>query len=123
MTGLLHTLRRALVRPHIENGVSVAVVVSLSGLAMGSRFGLAGAIAAATGALCVSVSDQPDPLKEKPRWLTGAWLMAVVATLIALAAKTSPWIMAPATAGCGLWAGLISAYGKRALGLGVVTVL
>ncbi|MEI9993906.1 MAG: FUSC family membrane protein [Rhizomicrobium sp.] len=123
MARFVHTLRRAVLRPHIENGLSVAAGVALSGSIAGAGFGLLGGIAAATGALCVSVADQPDPLNEKPRVLVAAWVMAVVVTLLALFAKETPWTLAPATAAIGLWAGLISAYGKRALTLGVVSVL
>lgn len=123
MATLSHTLRRAVFRPHIENGISVACGVAVSGIAVGSWLGLVPGIAAATGALCVSVADQPDPLNEKPRALIGALVLAVAVTLLALAAKPSPWTLAAATALVGLWAGLISAYGKRGLTLGVVTVL
>ncbi|HXC56267.1 MAG TPA: FUSC family membrane protein [Rhizomicrobium sp.] len=123
MADLLHTLRRAVFRPHIENGLSVAVGVAFSGLVAGLALGLVPGVAAATGALCVSVADQPDPLNEKPRALLSALGIAVLATLLALAAKASPWTLAGATALVGLGAGLFSAYGKRALTLGIVGVL
>ena len=55
---------------HIENGLSVALGVGLTGLLVGGAAGFAAAVAAATGAVAVSVSDQPDPLRQKP-WVLG----------------------------------------------------
>ncbi|MBS0471650.1 MAG: FUSC family protein [Proteobacteria bacterium] len=110
-------------RPHFENGLSVAAGVALAGTTAGLALGLAGGIAAATGALCVSIADQPDPIGEKPRLLAAALAMAVAATGLTLLAKASDTAMFALTGAIGLWAGLISAYGKRAVGLGVVTVL
>ncbi|HEY0303103.1 MAG TPA: FUSC family membrane protein, partial [Rhizomicrobium sp.] len=123
MDAFARFLTPLLYRPHIENGVSVATGVTLAGLAFGLGFGLAAGIAAATGALCVSIADQPDPLSDKPRLLLAAVVMTVLATLLTLAAKDAVWSLFAVTAGMGLWAGLISAYGKRAVGLGVATIL
>ncbi|HEX4292929.1 MAG TPA: FUSC family membrane protein [Rhizomicrobium sp.] len=116
----LHPL---LYRPHIENGFSVAAGVSLAGLAVGVPFGLAAGISAATGALCVSIADQPDALGDKPRALAAALVMAIVATGLTLLAKPVLWLEFAVAAAVAMWAGLISAYGKRAVGLGVVTIL
>lgn len=123
MDRLARFLHPLLYRPHIENGFSVAAGVSLAGVLAGTTLGLAAGIAAATGALCVSIADQPDPLNEKPRVLLAALVMATVSTLFALFARDAVWSLFAMTAGVGLWAGLISAYGKRAIGLGVVTIL
>ncbi len=49
--------------------------------------------------------------------------MACLATAATLLARGAVWSEFAVTAGVGIWAGLISAYGKRAVGLGVVTVL
>jgi uncharacterized membrane protein YccC len=112
-----------LYRPHLENGLSVAVGVSLAGLVAGLWLGLAAGIAAATGALCVSIADQPDPLSEKPRALAAAVVMAVLSTGLTLVAKYHAWSLFLMIGVTGIWAGLISAYGKRAVGLGIVTIL
>ena len=61
---LLQLVRRTLYRPHIENGLSVAVGVAVAGVAVGWFWGLAAGIAASTGALCASVADQPDPVPD-----------------------------------------------------------
>ncbi|MEJ1969532.1 MAG: FUSC family membrane protein [Rhizomicrobium sp.] len=123
MDALFRFLHPLLYRPHIENGFSVAAGVALAGVAAGLPLGLAAGIAAATGALCVSIADQPDPINDKPRMLAAALVMAVIATTLSLLAKGVVWAEFAVTAAVGLWAGLISAYGKRAVGLGVVTVL
>ncbi|MBL6852794.1 MAG: FUSC family protein [Alphaproteobacteria bacterium] len=123
MASLSRFFTPLLYRPHLENGFSAAFGVTLVGLAVGLWLGLAAGIAAATGALCVSIADQPDPLSEKPQAIAAAVAMAVTATGLTLLAKPHMWSLFLAIAGMGMWAGLISAYGKRAVGLGVVTVL
>ncbi len=123
MSRLTRTLHPLLYRPHIENGFAVAAGVSLAGLVAGIPLGLAAGIAAATGALCVSIADQPDPLNDKPQVLAAAMIMACVSTAATLLARGAVWGEFAVTAAVGVWAGLISAYGKRAVGLGVVTVL
>jgi uncharacterized membrane protein YccC len=110
-------------RPHLENGFSVAAGVALAGVAAGVPLGLGAGIAAATGALCVSIADQPDALSDKPRALAAAAVMAVVSTALTLVAKYHAWSLFAMVAAAALWTGLISAYGKRAVGLGVVTIL
>ncbi|HWD29513.1 MAG TPA: FUSC family membrane protein [Rhizomicrobium sp.] len=123
MNRIARTLHPLLYRPHVENGISVAAGVSLAGLAAGAPLGLAAGIAAATGALCVSITDQPDPLGDKPRAMMAALVMACLATGLTMIAKGALWGEFAVTAAVALWAGLISAYGKRAIGLGVVTIL
>jgi uncharacterized membrane protein YccC len=123
MPHLARALHPLLYRPHLENGLAVSAGVALAGLAAGLAFGLAAGIAAATGALCVSIADQPDPLSEKPRILLAALAMASAATLATALAKGSVAAEFALTFAVGAWAGLISAYGKRAIGLGVVTAL
>ena len=123
MSRFPRSLHPLLYRPHLENGFAAAAGVSLAGLAVGVPLGLAAGIAAATGALCVSIMDQPDPLNEKPQILAAAMTMACIATAATLVARATLWGEFVVTGAVGLWAGLISAYGKRAIGLGVVTVL
>jgi uncharacterized membrane protein YccC len=123
MDALLRFLHPLFYRPHLENGFSVAAGVALAGVAAGVPLGLGAGIAAATGALCVSIADQPDALSDKPRALAAAAVMAVVSTALTLVAKYHAWSLFAMVAATALWAGLISAYGKRAVGLGVATIL
>ncbi len=115
--------RLGLFRLHVENGLSVAVGLAIVGAGFGLVFGFASAIVATTGALCVSIVDQPDPLRQKPWILASAVLPTALATLAAALGKGMPWSLCLAAGLVGLWTGLISIYGKRALGLGMATVL
>src|SRR5579863_4986972 len=115
----------ALFRVHIENGLSVAAGVGLTGLIAGWALGFDAAIAMATGAVCVSISDQPDPLRLKP-WILG-WALLIAVFFTALTAFSQFWLppygFVAVVAFTGLWTGLISAYGKRALTLSMTGVL
>jgi uncharacterized membrane protein YccC len=116
-------LALAVFRVHIENGLSVGLGIGLTAIFVGGAFGFMAAVAAAMGALAVSVSDQPDPLRQKP-WILG-FALALVMFFTALASYASPHPIAfiAATAFTGLFTGLISVYGKRALSLSMTAVL
>ncbi len=115
----------AVFRIHIENGLSVAAGIGLTGLIAYWVLGFDAAAAAATGAVCVSISDQPDPLRLKP-WILG-WALVISVSFTALAAFAQFWFppygLIPVVVFTGLWTGLISAYGKRALILSMTGVL
>jgi uncharacterized membrane protein YccC len=115
----------ALFRIHIENGLSVAAGVGLTGLLAGLALGFDAAVMAAAGALCVSISDQPDPLHLKP-WILG-WALTIAVGFTGLTAFAQVWgePYAPVAvvAFTGLFTGLISAYGKRGLTLSMTGVL
>ena len=116
-------LALALFRVHIENGLLVALGVGLTGLVVGGAVGFAAAIAASTGAFCVSVSDQPDPLSHKP-WVMGfGFGLTVLFTAVASFAGFHPWSILAATSLTGIFTGVVSAYGKRALSLSMTAVL
>ena len=123
MLTLPRQLSLAVFRVHLENGVAVAVGVGLTGLAAGWALGFEAGLAAASGAVCVSISDQPDPLRQKP-WLIGfALASAIFFTALASAAQFNHAAFLAATAFTGLWTGLISAYGKRAMNIAMTSVL
>ena len=113
----------AMFRAHIENGLSVAIGVGLTGLLTGAALGFPAAITAATGAVCVSISDRTDPLRLK-FWIMGfAFLATVFFTGLSSFAHFSAPAFVAATAFVGLWTGLISAYGKWVLSLAMTCVL
>jgi uncharacterized membrane protein YccC len=113
----------AVFRAHIENGLWVAFGVGLTGLTLGTALGLPAGVAAATGAVCVSVADRTDPLRQKV-WIMGfAFLCASVFSGLSSFSRFSPAAFMLATAFTGLWAGLISAYGKWVLSLAMTCVL
>ncbi|HKQ46085.1 MAG TPA: FUSC family membrane protein [Rhizomicrobium sp.] len=117
------SLSLAVFRAHIENGLTVAIGVGLTGLVTGWGLDFAAGIAAASGAVCVSVSDRTDPLRQKI-WIMGfAFLSASFFTALADFARFDKAAFVIATAFVGLWTGLISAYGKWALSLAMTCVL
>jgi uncharacterized membrane protein YccC len=113
----------AMFRAHIENGLSVAIGVGLTGLITGMALGFAAALTAATGAVCVSISDRTDPLRLK-FWIMGfAFLSTAFFTGLSDFAHFSIPAFVAATAFVGFWTGLISAYGKWVLSLAMTCVL
>jgi uncharacterized membrane protein YccC len=126
MANIRATPRRlalAVFRIHIENGLSVALGVGLTGLCVGGALGFAAAIAASMGAVAASVSDQPDPLRQKPFVLGFAFGLTALFTALASFAVFDQAAFIAATIFTGLFTGLISAYGKRALSLSMTAVL
>ena len=111
--------------PYRERPVRGRWASGLTGLLAGWALGFDAAVAAATGAVCVSISDQPDPLRQKP-WILG-WALAIAVCLHrpdGLRAILVPalWLCRGGRVFTGLWTGLISAYGKRALTLSMTGV-
>src|ERR1051325_9100827 len=123
MAPLPRSVSLAVFRAHIENGLSVAIGVGLTGLLAGAALGFDAAIAAASGAVCVSISERTDPLRLKT-WIMGfAFLSTVFFTGLSDFAHFSGPAFVAATAFVGLWTGLISAYGKWVLSLAMTCVL
>ena len=123
MASFPRTLSLAVFRAHIENGLSVAIGVGLTGVTIGWALGFTAAVAAASGAVCVSISDRTDPLRQKA-WIMGfAFLSAVFFTGLSGFARFDTTAFAIATAFVGMWAGLISAYGKWVMSLAMTSVL
>src|SRR5271165_6570768 len=106
MASFPRSVSLALFRVHIENGLSVAIGVGLTGVTVGAGLGFPAAITAATAALCVSISDRTDPLRQKP-WIMGfALFSSIFFTGLSSFARFSTPTFIAATAFIGLWAGL-----------------
>ncbi len=122
MAGFPRAVSLAVFRVHIENGLSVAVGVGLTGLVV-APLGFQAVVAAGTGALCVSVSDRPDPLRQK-LWIMGLAMLAACffTSLSSFAQFSAPEFIA-ATAFTGFFSGLVSAYGRWALPFAMTCVL
>ena len=116
-------LALAVFRAHIENGLTVAIGVGLTGLVTGWGLGFDAAIAAASGAVCVSISDRTDPLRQKIWIMAMAFLCTVFFTALSDFSRFSTGTFVAATAFVGIWTGLISAYGKWVLSLAMTCVL
>ena len=123
MADLSRSISLAIFRAHIENGLSVAIGVGLTGVTLGVGLGLPAAVAAGSAALCVSISDRTDPLRQKG-WIMGlAFLATIFFTALSSFARFSTPAFIAATVFTGLWAGLISAYGRWVLSLAMTGVL
>src|ERR1700755_84408 len=107
MAAFPRSVSLAVFRAHIENGLSVAIGVGLTGLAVGWALGFTAAVAAASGAVCVSLSDRTDPLRLKGWIMAYAFLATVAFTALASFAHFSSSAFVIATALTGLSAGLI----------------
>ena len=113
----------ALFRIHIENGISVSLGMAAVGLGTALCFGRPMAILAATGAMCASVVDQPGALPIKARMFALAIGGTTALTILSILAAPSPWTMGLLVAAMSFATGMISGYGRRAIGLGVAAVL
>ena len=113
----------ALFRIHIENGAFVSLGMAVVGLGMAVAFGRDVAVLAATGALCTSIVDQPGPLPVKARMFALAAAGATLLTVLTILADGHAILMGMIVAAMSFVTGLISAYGRRAIGLGVTAVL
>ncbi len=123
MASFPRTLSLAVFRVHIENGLSVAFGVGLTGLVVGAIGGFEMAMATVTGAVAVSISDQPDPLSQKP-WILGfALAAACFFSALSSFSRFVPGGFLAATVVAALCTGLVSVYGKRALTLSMTGVL
>lgn len=113
----------ALFRNHIEVGAFVSLGMAVVGLGLALVFGRDVAILAATGALCASIVDRPGPLPVKARMYALATAGATVLTVATILADGHVVLMGLVVAGMSFVSGLITAYGQRAIGLGVTAVL
>ncbi len=97
----------------------MAVVVAGTGMLLGRPV----AALATTGALCVSILDQPLSVAVKARLFSIAVAASSLVTFLAALCGGSPWLLAPLIAATSALTALVSIYGRRALGIGVSAVL
>jgi uncharacterized membrane protein YccC len=112
-----------LFRMHIENGVFVSLGMAAVGGAFALAFGRTDAVLAASGALCASIVDRPGPLPVKARMFTLAVAGATTLAFLTMASNGRPVMMGLLVAAMSVVSGLVSAYGQRAIGLGVAAIL
>lgn len=97
----------------------MAVVVIGGGILFGRSVMALGA----TGALYASIVDQPGPFGLKARIFALDISAAAIVTLLASLAGGIPWLLGPLIVVMGFSTGMLVAYGRRAVGLGVAAVL
>jgi uncharacterized membrane protein YccC len=108
---------------HILNGLVVAVGVFLVGLIATAAFGFLPGMAAASGALCVSIADTSTPFAAKLRILPLAWICSTAAALATALAGGDPLFEGAVVVLTGFVAGLLIALGRWAIPLSVLTLL
>ncbi len=108
---------------HVLNGFAVAVGVFLVAVVVGRSAGFAEGMAAATGALCVSIADQPAPFAAKARILPLAWICALLAALATALTLDHPLLASAVIVLTGAAAGLLLAWGRWAIPLSVLAML
>jgi uncharacterized membrane protein YccC len=113
----------ALFRMHVENGAFVSLGMAVVGIAFALAFGRLDAILAASGALCTSVVDRPAPLAVKARMMALAGSGATLLAFLTMAANGHHVLMGLLVAAMSFASALLSAYGQRAIGLGVAAIL
>lgn len=120
---LSHRAARLVLRGHIENGISVSLCFAAVVLAAGAIGGLVPAIFVGTGALCVSIVDQPGPLRQKRVIMAAALLAASLISLLAGLASGRPLAMAGVVTLTSLGFAFATAFGRPALMLAITAVL
>jgi uncharacterized membrane protein YccC len=128
---LLHTplaavprrLGLTLFRMHIENGAFVSLGMAVVGGLFALIVGPTLAILAASGALCASIVDRPGPLPVKARMFALAVAGATLLAWLTMAANGHWVLMGLLVAAMSILSGLVSAYGQRAIGLGIAAIL
>ena len=108
---------------HVLNGVVVAVGVLLVGLVASTIFGFLPGMAAASGALCVSIGDTSTPFAAKLSILPLAWVCAAAAAFATALAGGDPLIEGAVVVLTGFSGGLLIALGRWAIPLSVLTLL
>ncbi|MDE1902853.1 MAG: FUSC family protein [Alphaproteobacteria bacterium] len=114
---------RLFFRHHVENGLAVAICLAIVGIATGIPFGLDTAVLVGTGALCVSVVDQPGPLPGKLPVFVATIIATGAVSLLAGFAGGSVWELAVVIAVMSAGFALATAYGRTALVFGIAGVL
>ncbi|HEX5421453.1 MAG TPA: FUSC family membrane protein, partial [Gammaproteobacteria bacterium] len=121
-----HLPRRAarlFFRHHIENGLSVSLCLGSVALAAGMLSGLKVAVFASTGAMCISIVDQPGPIAGKARLFLAALAGTTLLSLMSGLADGTIWAMASVVTLTSLAMAMATAFGRPALTLAISGVL
>jgi uncharacterized membrane protein YccC len=113
----------ALFRLHIENGLAVALGMLVVGAGFYAVAGLSVTVLAYTGALCASIVDQPSRFSIKPPIFAGTIIATSLVSFLAALTGGHALPLGLLIAALSFVAALISAYGRRALGIGVAGIL
>lgn len=120
---LSRRLGLAVFRLHIENGLSVAFCMLIVGAGFYATTGLSVTVLAYIGALCASIVDQPSRFSIKPPIFAGTIVATSLISFLAALTGGHALPLGLLVAVLSFCAALISAYGRRALGVGVAGIL
>jgi uncharacterized membrane protein YccC len=108
---------------HILSGLSVAIGVGAVTALMTAYFGFTSGMVAGSGAICVSIGDQPNPFIIKARNLPLAWGLAILASFAASLNAHLPWMEGATVIIFGFVAGMLLGWGRWAIPLSILTML
>lgn len=122
--GSLHPrLLKYLFGQHILNGLAVSTGVGVVTALACLWFGFSPAMIAGSGAICVSIGDQPNPLAVKAKTLPLAWLVVTLASFAAATTAHLPWAEGIVVVFFGFVAGMLLGWGRWAIPLSILTML
>lgn len=108
---------------HILSGLAVSTGVGVVTALASACFGFSEGMIAGSGAICVSIGDQPNPLPIKAKILPLAWTIAVVASFSAALSAHAPWLEGLTVIIFGFIAGMILGWGRWAIPLSILTMM
>ncbi|MGN6514912.1 MAG: FUSC family membrane protein [Rhizomicrobium sp.] len=123
MPALSRRLGLALFRLHIENGLAVAFGMLVVGAGFYLALGLSVTVLAYIGALCASIVDQPSRFSIKPPIFAGTVIATSLISFLAALTGGRALPLGLLVAALSFAAALTSAYGRRALGVGIAGIL
>lgn len=115
-------LKQLLFSQYITSGAQVAIGVGAIALGVGASEGIATGVAAASGALCVSIVDQPASVRLKSRLLFSAALLTTLISLIESYLHRYPATEVIAVICVSFLSGMLNVYGKKAIALSFVCI-
>jgi uncharacterized membrane protein YccC len=116
-------LLKLLFGQHILNGLAVSAGVGVVTATAAVTFGFTAGMACGSGAICVSIGDQPSPMAVKARTLPIGWALAIGASTAAALAVDYPWAEGIVVVAFGILAGILLGWGRWAIPLSILTML
>lgn len=111
------SLKRLLFSQYLYSGIQAAAGVALVAVLCDAQFGLAAALIAAVGAVCVSIVDLPNPPHQKFYQTFAAAILGTCAMLIMACVTGHVWQTGAAVLVIGFGSGMLQSYGRQVLPL------
>jgi uncharacterized membrane protein YccC len=114
--------KQLLFSQYITSGAQVSIGVGAIALGVGAFEGAALAVTAASGAVCVSIVDQPGPVRLKALQLFSAALLTTLLSLIVSCLHLHQVTELLGVFFISILSGLLNVYGKKAIALSFVVL-